>query len=223
MLLFNRRLLPVANKIYPSLYKNIYNIQKRGLKVIVNKEPNGASQVIVDDGDDCNISKSDFTSKSIPKPIAKKVEEIDNIKDETVNQFINKWKKFENTKKYKSKFNDKIYNKKVNYEYSSSFTYKLRYMVIGMISGCLILYFEYPTYSKLDWVDFAAVSLFGVLFYPITITYATLYFGFGAYLYLKNQLPDYSKDKLQNLYETVDKYYKDGKEKVKSFIDKFDK
>ena len=67
MLLFNRRLLPVASKLYPSLYKNIYNIQKQGLKVIVNKEPNGASQVIVDDGDNTN-------SKSIPKPIVKKIE-----------------------------------------------------------------------------------------------------------------------------------------------------
>jgi hypothetical protein len=33
----------------------------------VNKEPNGASQVIVDDGDNTN-------SKSIPKPIVKKIE-----------------------------------------------------------------------------------------------------------------------------------------------------
>ncbi len=215
MLLFNRRVLPVATKLYPTLYKNIYNIPKQGLKVIVNKEPNGASQVIVDDGDVCDISKS----KSISKPIEKIVDEIENKKDETVKQFINKWNKLENIKK--PKFNEKIYTKKENY--NVDYTYKLKYIIFGIISGCLVLYFEYSTYSKLDWVDFAAVSVFGGLFYPITITYAILYFGFGGYLYLKNQLPDYSKDKLQKLYETIDRYYKDGKEKVKSFIDKFDK
>ncbi len=221
MLLFNRRVLPVATKLYPTLYKNIYNIPKQGLKVIVNKEPNGASQVIVDDGDDCDISKSNSTSKSIPKPIEKKVDEIENKKDETVKQFINKWNKLENIKK--PKFNEKIYTKKVNYNYNVDYTYKLKYIIFGIISGCLVLYFEYPTYSKLDLVDFAAASVFGGLFYPITITYAILYFGFGGYLYLKNQLPDYSKDKLQKLYETIDKYYKESKDKIKSFIDKFDK